>query len=110
MKTYAVDISPAVYDDLQAYISETLSNPQTARNILQDILAAIRSLAQFPSRGKPLRPLLPMEITPEIAYRFIPCRKYLVFYRITEENRVLVVRVLSKRQDRWHILFPEDEP
>ena len=112
MKTYSLVISPAVYDDLaeiRSYISETLSNPKAAQAVLCDLLDAIQTLSQFPLRGTQLKTVLPLPV----AYRFIPCRRYLIFYRLTEEDTVFVSRILFRNRNHWRLLlqddFPEDE-
>ena len=49
-----VDISPRAYEDLaeiKEYISVVLQNPNSAKEILQDIMDAIRSLDELPDRG-----------------------------------------------------------
>lgn len=107
MKTYPLVISPAVYDDLaeiRSYISETLSKPEAARSILGDLLEAIQTLSRFPSRGTRLKTVLPLPA----AYRFIPCRKYLIFYRMTEDGKVFVSRVLPRNRNHWRLLLQDD--
>lgn len=109
MRTYPLVISPAVYDDLseiRSYISETLSNPKAAQSILNDLLDAIQTLSQSPLRGTLLKSILPLPI----AYRFIPCRKYLIFYRMTEEDTVFVSRVLFRNRVHWRLLLQDDFP
>ena len=109
MKTYPLAISPAVYDDLvdiRTYISETLSNPETAQSIVRDLLDAIQTLSKLPLRGTLLKTVLPLSV----AYRFIPCHKYLIFYRVTEEDTVLVSRILLRNRNHWRLLLQEDFP
>ena len=109
MKTYPLAISPAVYDDLveiRTYISETLSNPEAAQSIVSDLLDAIQSLSELPLRGTLLKTVVPLPV----AYRFIPCHKYLIFYRLTEENTVFVSRVLLRNRNHWRLLLQDDFP
>ena len=109
MKTYPLAISPAVYDDLveiRTYISETLSNPEAAQSIVRDLLGAIQSLSELPSRGTLLKTVVPLPV----AYRFIPCHKYLIFYRLTEEDTVFVSRVLLRNRNHWRLLLQDDFP
>ena len=109
MKTYPLAISPAVYDDLveiRTYISETLSNPEAAQSIVRDLLGAIQSLSELPSRGTLLKTVMPLPV----AYRFIPCHKYLIFYRLTEEDTVFVSRVLLRNRNHWRLLLQDDFP
>lgn len=107
MKTYPLVISPAVYDDLaeiRSYISDSLSNPEAAQSILNDLLEAIQTLSRFPLRGTLLKTILPLSV----AYRFIPCRKYLIFYRVTEEDTVFVSRILLRNRNHWRLLLQDD--
>ena len=109
MKTYPLVISPAVYDDLaeiRSYIADTLSNPEAAQSILNDLLDAIQTLSQSSLRGALLKSVLPLPV----AYRFIPCRKYLIFYRVTEEDKVFVSRVLFHNRIHWRLLLQDDFP
>ena len=109
MKTYPLAISPAVYDDLveiRTYISETLSNPEAAQSIVSDLLNAIQSLSELPLRGTLLKTVVPLPV----AYRFIPCHKYLIFYRLTEEDTVFVSRVLLHNRNHWRLLLQDDFP
>ena len=109
MKTYPLVISPAVYDDLveiRSYIAETLSNPTSAQSIIHDLLDAIQTLSQNPLRGTLIKTILPLPV----AYRFIPCHKYLIFYRQTEEDTVFVSRVLLRNRNHWRHLLQDDIP
>ena len=109
MKAYPLAISPAVYDDLveiRTYISETLSNPEAAQSIVSDLLGAIQSLSELPLRGTLLKTVVPLPV----AYRFIPCHKYLIFYRLTEEDTVFVSRVLLRNRNHWRLLLQDDFP
>ncbi len=107
MKTYTLAISPAVYDDLteiRSYITEILANPDSARAIIRDILDAIRTLSQFPLRGTKLKVPVPVSMT----YRFIPCHKYLIFYRMADEDTVFVARVLLRNRNHWQLILQDD--
>ena len=109
MRTYPLVISPAVYDDLakiRSYISETLSNPASAQSILDDLLDAIQTLSQFPSRGTLLKTIVPLPV----AYRFIPCHKYLIFYRLPEDDTVFVSRILLRNRNHWRLLLQDEFP
>lgn len=109
MKTYPLAISPAVYDDLvdiRTYISETLCNPEAAQSIVSDLLDAIQNLSKLPLRGTLLKTVLPLPV----AYRFIPCHKYLIFYRLTEEDTVFVSRILLRSRNHWRLLLQDDFP
>ncbi len=109
MKTYRLEISPAVYDDLseiRAYIRDTLANPESAKIIVRDILDALRTLSEFPLRGTNLKTVLPLSFN----YRFIPCHNYLIFYRLTEDDTVFVSRVLFRNRNHWRLLFQDELP
>lgn len=102
-----VDISPRAYDDLaeiKDYISVTLQKPESAKEILRDIMDAIRSLEELPDRGAPLDTLISIKSD----YRFIQSHNYAIFYRV-EEYRVFISRVLYKRRNFMKVFFAEPE-
>ena len=107
MRTYPLVISPAVYDDLaeiRSYISETLFNPEAAQVVIGNLLETIRTLTRLPLRGTRLKTVLPLPAS----YRFIPCHKYLIFCRMTEDDKVFVSRVLLRNRNHWRLLLQDD--
>jgi addiction module RelE/StbE family toxin len=98
-------ISPEAQNDLQdikAYITEQLDNPQAALRIVTQSSTQIRQLTQFPKIGRPLSAIMHIETS----YRFLVCGNYLVFYR-HEQTCVFVDRILYGKRDYMKILFPE---
>ena len=60
----------------------------------------INRLRTFPDSGAPLSSIIDLGTN----YRFLVCGNYTAFYR-TENNAVLIVRVLYGRRDFMRILF-----
>ena len=101
--TYKLQHAPAALrdlDEISAYITEELSNPDAASQIVNRILDATERLERFPESGTLLSSIsgVPSD------YRFIPVQQYLIFYRIQTES-VYIDRVLYGRRDYMRILF-----
>jgi addiction module RelE/StbE family toxin len=99
----SIKISPRAQKDMleiKEYISEELSNPAAATNVLSIITKRIRELAEFPLMGAPMSSIINIET----GYRFLVCGQYTVFYRY-ESDAVYVDRVLYGRRDFMQILL-----
>ena len=81
----------------QEYIAETLGNKGAAQKLVASILKAISLLEENPMMGAKF------EIKTSI--RFFIVAKHLVFYEISEDNMLSILRVLDGRQDYLAILF-----
>jgi len=86
--------------EIREYISEELSNPTAAANVLSIITKRIRELAELPLMGAPLSSIIDLET----GYRFLVCGQYTAFYRY-EDGTVYVDRVLYGRRGFVRILF-----
>ena len=100
---HKLQFSPEALSDLEeihVYITEELSNPEAASDVVSRILDAADRLEDFPKSGAMLSSVtgIPSD------YRFIPVQRYLVFYRILT-NKVYVDRILYGRRDYMRILF-----
>jgi len=100
---YPLQYSPAALrdlDEIDAYITEELSNPDAASQIVNSILDAAERLERFPESGAALSSIsrVPSD------YRFIPVHNYLIFYRVRTQS-VYIDRVLYSRRDYMRILF-----
>ena len=84
----------------QEYIAETLGNKRAAQK-LASILKAISLLEENPMMGVSMG--AKFEIKTSI--RFFIVAKHLVFYEISEDNMLSILRVLDGRQDYLAILF-----
>ena len=105
-----VVFSPEAKNDLVEigdYVAFQLRNKFAAKSLMERIRQATMSLAQFPDSGTPI-----YFAGPSIAYRYLLCGNYLIFYHQTEKI-VYIDRVLYGRRDYLSILFgnefPEDE-
>ena len=105
-----INYSRAATRDLEQigdYIAEQLKNPQAALSTVNRIQDTIDKLAYFPLIGAPLSSIYEIDTD----YRFLVCGNYLAFYR-SQENKVLIDRILFGRRDYIVILFgdlPQDE-
>ncbi len=100
---YKINISPLAFEDLEdirAYIGEELQNETAAENIVKLIVKQIRILERNPLIGGPLS----ARINIETNYRYLVCKKYLVFYYVDKTN-VYVSRVIYGKRDYVKILF-----
>ena len=98
-----IKFSPDAINDLQqikAYITNELCNDQAAVSTIAKIMEHINRLRTFPDSGAPLSSIIDLGTN----YRFLVCGNYTAFYR-TENNAVLIVRVLYGRRDFMRILF-----
>ena len=86
-------------EEIKRYISDDLFNPQAAAQLVDLVFEKIRTLTSLPQTGARLRSAIPILKT----YRFIPCKNYLVFYRM-EEKTVSVIRILYARRDYLGLL------
>ena len=87
-------------EQIRNYIRDELLNPSAAQHIIQELKKSIRSLETFPGRGRPLDALIAVHTE----YRYLVCENYCIFYLSNEED-VLVVRILHQRQDCLKALF-----
>ena len=85
----------------QEYIETKLGNPKAARKLISSILHAVSLLRENPAMGISLESKFGIESS----IRFFVVAKQLVFYEITDEDTLTVLRVLDGRQDYLSILF-----
>lgn len=92
-----VTLSPEARRDLVSirnYIRDELCNPTASQRIIAALKQCVTSLSSFPGRGQSLDALIPVHTE----YRYLLCENYCVFY-LYQEDAVIVVRILHKRQD-----------
>jgi toxin ParE1/3/4 len=92
-----VDLSPDAQGDL-LQIWDYLSgrNEHAATRILAEFTRVFNHLAEFPEMGRLREDLEP-------GYRSFAVRKYVIFYRLTEES-VEVSRIVHGSRDLGHLL------
>lgn len=91
-------------DDIQQtqqYIAKELHNPKAAKSLTERIVHEISQLSQNPYMGVPLSSKY--EVDTDI--RILIVARQLVFYRVAEDCRVEIIRVLDGRQDYLALLF-----
>ncbi len=86
---------------IRQYIRDELCNPDAARSIVSALKKSILSLVDFPGRGRPLDAL----ISVHTEYRYLVCENYCIFYLNSDEENVIVIRILHQRQDCLKALF-----
>ena len=98
-----VKLSPAAVQDLKdikTYISDELQNPIAAQNTVDAIITSYESLSIFPESGIPVHKYISIPTD----YKFILANNYSIFYRI-EQNDVLIIRILYSKRNFINILF-----
>ena len=85
----------------QEYIETKLGNPKAARKLISSILHAVSLLQENPAMGISLEAKFGIESS----IRFFVVAKQLIFYEITDQDTLTVLRVLDGRQDYLSILF-----
>ena len=85
----------------QEHIETKLGNPQAARKLISFILHAVSLLQENPMMGISLEAKFGIKSS----VRFFSVAKKLVFYKITDEDTLTVLRVLDGHQDYLSILF-----
>lgn len=94
--------TPQAIDDLEGikrYISEDLSNPRAAADLIALVFEKNRTLVSKPQIGARLQTGIPLLKT----YRLIQCDNYLVFYRVEVKN-ISVIRILYAKRDYLRLL------
>ena len=74
-------------NEIVTYISETLKAPQAALNLVASLEKSIKILEKFPYSHQLYIPNKALENE----YRFIPVKKYLVFYTVDENKKEVVI-------------------
>lgn len=88
-------------DGILQYISQELSDPTAAKNLLKKIFAGIEALTACPQSGK----LVQNELLPDKTIRRILVDNYVVYYKIDDyEQAINVIRISYAKRD-WTNLF-----
>lgn len=87
-------------DEIWAYISDELQNPESASNTVDGIMDSVYKLNDFPEMGPPLSSITNIES----AFRLLVCGSYIAFYHL-DESAVSIDRVLYGKRDYIRILF-----
>lgn len=100
---YSIKLSPKAIEDLQeikSYIENDLQNPIAAKNTINKIISTYEDLSIFPKSGIPVQKYVPFATD----YRFVLANNYSIFYRISNED-ILIIRILYSKRDFLNILF-----
>ena len=104
MNIYSVNISDIAEKDILStvkYISEELKASKAANGLLDEIEKHEQILGKTPH----VYPHVPDEYLAEKGIRFVVIKNYLMFFTITEEEKmVIVIRFLYGRRDWKNIL------
>ena len=91
-------------DDIQKtqqYIAKELHNPKAAKSLTERIIREVSQLSENPYMGV----LLSSKYDVDTDIRILIVAKQLVFYRVGEDCRIEIIRVLDGRQDYLTLLF-----
>jgi len=95
------DVAEMDIVDTGLYISEELSAPDAADNLLDEIDQQILSLEQMPKRFA----LVSDERLAQQGIRLIPVRNYLILYFVEDYSKtVTIARVLYGKRNWLHLL------
>lgn len=96
---YNVLLTEHARDDLKnihRYIAFELLSPHNAAGISKGILAASKGLNRFPKRN----PVYHEEPWKSQEVRFLPYKKYIIFYKVNDDNQtVTVARIMYGGRD-----------
>jgi toxin ParE1/3/4 len=84
-------LARADLDDIWLYVAQHAS-PQTADRLIDAITQPFAFLARYPNAGRP-RDDLGLDV------RSFPVRNYIIYYRSTADEGVLIARVLHGSRD-----------
>jgi len=87
-------------EEIQNYILADSCSLYIAENEINNILDAVQKLETFSEIGIMLDELVPFKSD----YRVLAAKKYLIFYRISENN-IYIDRILHSRRNYMRILF-----
>lgn len=100
MKVKFSTLSLKKLSEIDEYISVSLNNPKAAINILREVKSKASLLCDFPELGKKLDVLDGLFFN----YRFLPVDKYIVVYKIEEDN-ILIETIIDSRTNEFQLLF-----
>lgn len=104
MKKYRIQLTPIAEQDISAigdYITNRLLQPDISYNLIKILSKSIASLKSFPYKY----PLVQDYYLSTQGIRYMQVKNYYIFYKILEENQVIVIlRVGYKRRDWKDIL------
>lgn len=96
---YRIVLSENARKDLMSiirYVSEELLEPNTAQNLSRKIMAAIKSLGEFPMRHR----LCDEERLKFLGLRVMPVENYLIFYVPDEAKHITkIYRIIYSKRD-----------
>lgn len=102
--TYNIRITAAAERDLSDaadHIEYVLKNPKAADDLLAEAEEQISSLSEYPESHR----LADDSVLASWGIRFLPVKRYLAFYTISEENNcVIIVRFLFQKSNWVSIL------
>lgn len=101
---YSIQIAKSAENDLREaldYVEYVLKSPQAADELLEDFYECVLKLQSYPERHA----LVDDTVLKAWGVRFIPVKKYLVFYMVNSKEQVVyVVRFLYGKRNWINIL------
>ncbi len=96
---YALSYLPAAREDLRAvvkYLIDEYGADDAAENLLREIDQRIAHLADYPYA----HPLYPSPMRLPVEVRYLPVKRYVVFYTVLEPEHIVEIRrVIYMRMD-----------
>lgn len=87
--------------DIVRYISLELKNPDAANRLAEDLIDSAEGVLKFPYSSKAYKPIRSLKHE----YRMIQVRNYLMFYRIDEDTKTVIIsRVVYAKRDYNRLL------
>ena len=109
MDEYKIDVLEPAEEDLRdicRYISDELSAPLTAQDVLENIVGTLAKLSYAP-KG---HPRVPDEHLAAKGYRMVSIKNYIALYTVNEQDKVVEVeRILYGRRD-WMWILRKERP
>ncbi|TYQ15328.1 UNVERIFIED_CONTAM: plasmid stabilization system protein ParE [Acetivibrio alkalicellulosi] len=99
MRAYKINYLPVAKEDITdiiIYISEHLSAPRAAMDLMESLDESISLLQDFPYAYKLFRGIRPLEEE----YRLLPVKNHAVFYVVREHEKIVEIhRVIYSMMD-----------
>jgi toxin ParE1/3/4 len=87
------------------YLKNEMMTNQSAEDLKNALIKAIKSLELFPEKGAQLNTIIDYKTE----YRFLVKKNHYIFYKIISDHELHIIRVLHVRQNIVEVLFDKDK-